>query len=376
MYEMDIIDNGNLMNSSISTMVMGFLAGYSLFIMIVGLLVIIELWLIYKKCGKPGWATIVPIYNVWVLFEISGLPGWLCLIPVANMIGMLVAYFKIPKKFGKGTGFSIGTLFLPIIFLGILAFSKATADGKINDAVNDNDSSSMEIPVPQSVPENFPVSEPNINNNVNASSDTLSESIPSPMPDLMAVQTENVSNNEINEVVPEKQFIAEEPALNLQETQEAVTTSVAEPIMSNSTVQQTEPIINIFDMPAPVMHNQTVNELSNNNIDANTKNNIDILNVGVLDNVVETSPVENDIETSVLPEITPAYSSPTMPFDNLDVNSSAPVDIMAAPEEIELPKMVNEAINSDITVVKKCAVCGFDNQYSNKTCEKCGSVLE
>ena len=102
--------------------VMNYLSAYGILFCIIGLLFVIELWVIFKKCGKKGWLSIVPIASTWTLFSISGLPGWLCLVPVANFVGLIVAYVKLPKRFGKSTLFGIANLFFPIIFMGILAF--------------------------------------------------------------------------------------------------------------------------------------------------------------------------------------------------------------------------------------------------------------
>ena len=40
------------------------------------LLIIISMWKIFTKAGKPGWAAIIPIYNIIVLLEIVGKPVW------------------------------------------------------------------------------------------------------------------------------------------------------------------------------------------------------------------------------------------------------------------------------------------------------------
>jgi len=39
-------------------------------------LMIFSMWRVYEKAGKPGWASIVPIYNIVVLLEIIGKPVW------------------------------------------------------------------------------------------------------------------------------------------------------------------------------------------------------------------------------------------------------------------------------------------------------------
>lgn len=85
-------------------------------------------WIIFSKAGKPGWAAIVPIYNLIVLLEIVGKPWWwlflLCIIPI-NIVFAIILLNLLSKSFKQGVGFTIGLLFLPIIFYPILAFSKS-----------------------------------------------------------------------------------------------------------------------------------------------------------------------------------------------------------------------------------------------------------
>ena len=51
--------------------------------------VLVCMWIIFRKAGKPGWAAIVPFYNLYVLFDItwgSGMRFLLMLIPLYNII--------------------------------------------------------------------------------------------------------------------------------------------------------------------------------------------------------------------------------------------------------------------------------------------------
>ena len=93
----------------------------------VGILVIVSLWMIFKKAGKPGWASIVPIYNIIVLIQIVGLPLWylvLLIIPFANIYAIFKIYIELAHKFGKSTGFGVLSVFFSEICLPILAFDK------------------------------------------------------------------------------------------------------------------------------------------------------------------------------------------------------------------------------------------------------------
>lgn len=93
------------------------------------IVMIIAMWKIFTKAGQPGWASIIPIYNVLVLLKIVGKPAWwiiLFLIPVANLVVAIILTFALAARFGKGAGFGVGLLLLPIIFLPVLAFGSAT----------------------------------------------------------------------------------------------------------------------------------------------------------------------------------------------------------------------------------------------------------
>jgi hypothetical protein len=103
-----------------------------------GLLVVVELvifvviiagfWKVFTKAGKPGWASIIPIYNTIVLLQIAGKPLWwivLLLIPVVNLIMLLLVCIAIAKNFGKSATFGVGLTLLGVIFFPILGFGSA-----------------------------------------------------------------------------------------------------------------------------------------------------------------------------------------------------------------------------------------------------------
>ena len=86
---------------------------------------IVACWLLFKKAGKPGWASIVPFYNVYTLFEITWGSGWrflMLLIPIYNIYFVIKMNIDWAKAINQGVGFGIGLLLLPFIFQLILAF--------------------------------------------------------------------------------------------------------------------------------------------------------------------------------------------------------------------------------------------------------------
>ena len=95
--------------------------------MALGILKIVSLWKIFKKAGKPGWASIVPIYNIYIMCEIAEKEWWYILllcVPFVNIYVMIVLYNGMAKKFGKSGGFVVGMILLPVVFFPMLAFGK------------------------------------------------------------------------------------------------------------------------------------------------------------------------------------------------------------------------------------------------------------
>ena len=91
----------------------------------ISVLLIVAMWRIFQKAGKPGWAAIVPFYNIYVMYEITWGSGWrflMLLIPFYNIILAIQTQVKLAKAFGKSGGFAVGLIFLPYVFQPILGF--------------------------------------------------------------------------------------------------------------------------------------------------------------------------------------------------------------------------------------------------------------
>jgi hypothetical protein len=102
---------------------------FGIIYLLVFVLLIVSIWKIFTKAGKPGWAAIIPIYNVIVMLEIVGRPIWwiiLLFIPIANLVVAILLAVDLAKAFGKGIGTAIGLILLPIIFYPILGLGSAT----------------------------------------------------------------------------------------------------------------------------------------------------------------------------------------------------------------------------------------------------------
>ena len=107
-------------------------AGFSSTALIVWCAVIVfyiaAMWKVFTKAGQPGWAAIIPIYNMVVVCQIAGKPVWwvlLMLIPLVNIVVGIMVWHGVSTNFGKGVGFTLGLVFLSVIFIPILAWSDA-----------------------------------------------------------------------------------------------------------------------------------------------------------------------------------------------------------------------------------------------------------
>lgn len=87
---------------------------------------IVAMWKLFKKAGRPGWASIIPVYNYIVLIQVAEAPMWyLALVFLVAPVGLLMTYIKVAEKFGKSAGFGILIWFFPFVGLPILAFGKS-----------------------------------------------------------------------------------------------------------------------------------------------------------------------------------------------------------------------------------------------------------
>ena len=95
-------------------------------------ILVIPYWVIFTKAGQPGWPALIPIYSTYIVLKIVGRPGWwliLFIIPLVNLVIYIIMLNDLSKSFGHGVGFTLGLLFLSIIFVYILAFGSSTYRG-------------------------------------------------------------------------------------------------------------------------------------------------------------------------------------------------------------------------------------------------------
>ncbi len=133
MYDNDYTyDNSSLFNApepATSVLNTGIFLFGGLFLLALMILSLVVMWRVFVKAGKPGWGSLVPIYNTYLLLKIAGRPGWwllLLFIPIVNMVVLLLMSLDIAKAFGKSPTFGVLGLWLfTMIGFTMLAFDSS-----------------------------------------------------------------------------------------------------------------------------------------------------------------------------------------------------------------------------------------------------------
>ena len=132
--------NADKMSPALLTM---FLTFYFLFIFVFIAFYAICFWRLFVKAGKPGWAALVPFYNRMVMLEIGGQPSWhlfMFFIPFVNIYFAVTTLHAFVVSFGKDAMYTVGLIFLPVVFLPMMAFDKKVVyvgPGGAKDEVKD-----------------------------------------------------------------------------------------------------------------------------------------------------------------------------------------------------------------------------------------------
>ena len=120
--------------SSLSAGLAAFGIGFYLITLALSIFMLVCMWKLFVKAGKPGWAALIPVYNIYMEFEIvygNGVKFLFLLIPFVNVVFSIKVMFDLAKVFGKGTGFGFLLWFFSIIGLPILAFGDAEYQGPL-----------------------------------------------------------------------------------------------------------------------------------------------------------------------------------------------------------------------------------------------------
>ncbi len=121
------MENYEAYEAAASAIGAGFMIVYYVICLALAIVMLVAMWKMFVKAGKPGWACIVPFYSQYCLFDIAMGNGWLFLlsfVPCVNFVMAILCYFRLAKAFGRGTGFGFGLVFLTPIFMMILGFGK------------------------------------------------------------------------------------------------------------------------------------------------------------------------------------------------------------------------------------------------------------
>ena len=384
MFDYSNVTESSLANSSLY----GVFIGMFILSSIIGLIVCISYWKLFKKAGKPGWAILVPIYNIIVLLEIAELPMvyfLLLFIPFAN----IYVYFKtnicIAKRFGKSTGFGIGMSLLSIIFIPLLAFSDDEINNNSSETNNEN-SVFPPIGVEKTTGE---VSDASIGQN------NIDNIAVSPI----SIESNNVQNVEVeapaepvNNEVPVESVVNEvaaEPVNNEVPTEPAVNEAAAEPVNNDAPV---EPVVN--EVAVEPVNNEVPTEPVVNEAAAEPVNNE--VPVESVVNEVAVEPVSNDVPVEPVVNEAPAEpvnnEVPVEPVVNEvpvePVVNEVPVEpvvneVQSGVEEVNAfnatPDIVDNTGNTENTVSddkKICKNCGNEMPNIVSICPNCGTENE
>lgn len=121
---------------------------FAIITLAVAILMIIANIFLFRKMGLPGWYAIIPFWNTynqvsktwlvtpwfWVYLGLFVAPWFLegFLLSVVSILAFALGVamnLKLAAAFGKGVGYCLGLIFLPVIFLPVLAFGQATYIG-------------------------------------------------------------------------------------------------------------------------------------------------------------------------------------------------------------------------------------------------------
>ncbi len=159
--------------SSLMTGVKGLSTAFSL---VLSIFILICFWKLFTKAGEKGWKTLIPIYNTLTEYKLcwKTKKGWQWLLetffgvfliyigafmmifsldevgaltnPTLSLVGLILIVLaivllvlavinsiklnvRLAKAYGQESAFAVGLIFLPVIFLAILAFGKSEYEG-------------------------------------------------------------------------------------------------------------------------------------------------------------------------------------------------------------------------------------------------------
>ena len=340
------------LTGAIATMVLFFLVLF----MALSILMFISLWKIFKKAGKPGWASIVPIYNIYIMCEIAEKEWWYVLlscVPFANIYAMIVLYNGMAKRFGKSGGFVAGMLLLPVVFFPMLAFGKDAA------IVNNQPNTSNENNMTDNTLGANAAAVPNMNEQTMTSNEMVTPNNP--------VMSEPVMSNPVGNVPFGNTSV--ESGLNSQNNESVQnnqnTSAMDEPVMPQSNVNVAPTFDNVAhdNVQTPVMPN-TMDAAQNVNVGQNIGQS--------LENVQNTSAMDEHVMPKSNDNVAPTFNNvaqdnvqtPVMPNTmNAAQNVNVGQNIGQSLENVQNNTVMNEPVMPQPT---DNVVPSFDNANNNE----------
>lgn len=105
-----------------------FFVAISITVLIFTIVNIVAFWRIFEKAGKPGWKSMIPVYNLIILFEILNKPWYWILFLMIPGLHLFVPFWMIVllgERFGRDDLFVMGLFLFGFIFIPILGFGDA-----------------------------------------------------------------------------------------------------------------------------------------------------------------------------------------------------------------------------------------------------------
>ena len=333
--------------------------------MALSILMIVSLWKIFKKAGKPGWASIIPIYNIYIMCEIAEKEWWYVLlscVPFANIYAMIVLYNGMAKRFGKSGGFVAGMILLPVVFFPMLAFGKDAA------IVNNQPNTSNENNMADNTLGANAAAVPNMNEQTMTSNEMVTPNNP--------VMSEPVMSNPVGNVPFGNTSV--ESGLNSQNNESVQNnhniSAIDEPVMtkSNDNVAPTFDNVAHDNVQTPVMPNtmeaaQNVNVGQNIEPSLESNQNISVMDEPVMpksnDNVDPTfnNVAQDNVQTPVMPNTMDAAQNVNVgqnigqSLENVQNNTVMNEPVMPQPTDNVVPSFDNannnakQSINEEVS---------------------------
>lgn len=325
--------------------------------MALSILMIVSLWKIFKKTGKPGWASIIPIYNIYIMCEIAEKEWWyvlLSFVPFANIYAMIVLYNGMAKKFGKSGGFVAGMILLPVIFFPMLAF------GKDATIVNNQPNTSNENNMTDNTLGANAAAVPNMNGQTMTSNEMVTPNNP--------VMSEPVMSNPVGNVPFGNSSV--ESGLNSQNNESVQNnhniSAMNEPVIPQSNVNVAPTFNNVAqdNVQTPVMPN-TMDAAQNVNVMQNIGPSLEsVQNTSAIDEPVMPQPTDN-----VVPSFDNANNNANQSI-NEEVSSNAENTMNMSPSNQEEMLDINDesdaALENNIDTSKHTSLWSNNSQNNGQ----------